>query len=200
MAIHAATVKKAAHNNLALVMDGDRVQVLDGKKILAFDTDPKKALSKAIARKEEERLRKVDPRPQDREPLLVIPGGVTAPRLEPVKALIVEAVTPPVVIKGNIIKSKYRDRYKKNGDYSCGDDIAAELKAYVTVVKDHKPRVDLTRLKEVAVTNNVWKDSYDNLNPGQRRMTIGNCLRSKFKAGATIDIGGAILVQEFAGL
>lgn len=100
-------------------------------------------------------------------------------------------------IKGSIIKSKYKERYKKHG-YSCGDDVADELKAYITVMKDSRPVVDLKRLQEVAETNSVWKPTYANLNNGQMRMTIGNRLRAKFKDGADLDIGGAILRPEIA--
>lgn len=107
--------------------------------------------------------------------------------------------TPPPAlpqIKGSIIKTKYKDLYKKNG-FSCGDDLADELKAYVTIFEKGKPPyMDEVKLKEVALANSCWKESYDKLNKGQRRMTIGNCLRNKYKNGAKINIGGVILFDE----
>lgn len=92
-------------------------------------------------------------------------------------------------VKGNIIKKKYREQYKQHG-MSCGDLIADELKAYVTVSAGGKQGVDPILLKKVAVDNNVWKDSYEGLNIGLRRMAIGNCLRKLYADGARLDIGG----------
>ena len=80
---------------------------------------------------------------------------------------------PAKQAKGNIIKSKYRDIYKKNGTYSCGDDMADELRAYLEVKKDGKTQIDLVLLRKVADDNGIWKERYANLNPGMRRMTIG---------------------------
>ena len=97
------------------------------------------------------------------------------------------------VVKGSIIKPKYKAKYKANGDYSCGDQLAQEIREYVAVTVNGRTVVNLERLKEIAVTNGVWKDSYANLNAGQRRMTIGNCLRAKMNNGERVDIGGAIL-------
>lgn len=157
--------------------------------MVAYNGTAKTALKEALIVIEGERLRAIDPRPEDREPILVVPKvGVIIP-MPGVDVPVVLAKGP---IKGNIIKKKYRDIYKKNGDYSCGDDIACEMRAFIAEVKDGHMRVNLDKLKEVAVTNGVWKDSYANLNPGQRRMTIGNCIRNKFKAGDPVDIGGAI--------
>ena len=100
------------------------------------------------------------------------------------------------IIKGSIIKDKYKAIYKKNG-FSCGDMVAEEIKEYVTIREPGRPvYMCEIRLKEIAVKNGVWKDSYGNLNKGQRRMTIGNCLRALYKDGKKLDIGGVVLFDE----
>lgn len=114
----------------------------------------------------------------------------------PVPTLTPEHVVEQKPISRSIIKSKYKDRYKKNG-FSCGDDIASELGIYCKVIKNSRLVVDMVKLKAVAVKNEVWKDSYSNLNVGQQRMTIGNRLRVRYQAGDVVDIGGAIYQMSF---
>jgi hypothetical protein len=212
-----ATAAERAANKagLNLVTVSDRVEVRQGKKVLSFHSDPELAIKKALERLEEDRLRTLDPLPSDREPVLHIkkPAAKTNghAKVEPyelpaiVKALtplVLDApaptltIVPPKIIKGSIIKPKYRERYKKNG-FSCGDLIAEELCLYVKVLDQGKAKVDLRRLKEVGVANEIWKDGYDKLNPGQCRMTIGNRLRARYAEGLEIDIGGSKFVQEF---
>ena len=122
------------------------------------------------------------------KPLIVKPPRVRVKK---------EAAPAPVkdpnrVIKGSIIKPQYKAKYKKNGDYSCGDDLALEIKAYIAP----KGKVDLKLLREIAEVNAVWKDNYAQLNAGQQRMTIGNRLRAKHRNGDRLDIGGAIMQLE----
>lgn len=50
-------------------------------------------------------------------------------------------------------------------------------------LKDHDLR---PRLRELARANNIWKDSYDALDNGRLRMTVGNVLRAKAKRGENI--------------
>lgn len=236
-----AIVKRAEKEGLRLVENGPLVEAHEGKRVMAFHSDPNKAIAKALERREEDRLRSVDKRPQDREPVLkvrpksnVLPLPAqtappptaeqqiqdkidnvirqTAKSAAPIKVHPTNLFTPNLtfikkddgksnkeVIKGSIIKAKYRDRYKKTG-YSCGDDIAYELRAYTVILVDGRSRVSLGRLREVAVTNHIWRDSYAALNPGQQRMTIGNRLRAKLAEGERIDIGGAIHQLEFKDL
>lgn len=96
----------------------------------------------------------------------------------------------PKVIKGSIIKAKYKKEYKKLGGL-CGDDVSCELTNATTVGADDKGNVKtcLKALREIAVLNGVWKESYGRLNPGQQRMTVGNCLRHKMERGDRIVIG-----------
>lgn len=120
----------------------------------------------------------------------------TPPAPMPVPALVPEHAIEQKPISRSIIKSKYKDRYKKNG-FSCGDDIANELGEYCKVIRNSRLVVDVAKLKAVAVKNEVWRDSYSNLNVGQQRMTIGNRLRVRFQAGDVVDIGGAIYQMSF---
>lgn len=122
----------------------------------------------------------------------VVPA-IVARAKKPKLALVTEKVVAPKIIKGSIIKDKYKARYKANGDYSCGDQLAQEIREYVAATVNGRIMVNLQRLKEIAVTNGVWKDSYGKLNAGQQRMTVGNCLRAKMVQGDRIDVGGVIL-------
>lgn len=188
---------------------GGRSEAWLGKKILAFHVDPKRALSLALERVEEDRLRKL---PYDQE-IVLLPrpsGRAVAPvRTSPVVspeagAIVVAAIaaaslaplpTAPRIIKGSIIKSKYKDKYKAHG-MSCGDEISEELALFVKVQVGGKLVVDLKKLRQVADDNGLWKDSYLHLNPGQLRMTIGNRLRIKHAIGDAINIGGVVLQLE----
>lgn len=174
MAIHAATVKKAATHGLEIVEASGRYEARRGTQIVAYNGSAKGALKHALTIIEGDRIRTLS---DNQEPVLIVEGRASR------------------IIKGSIIKSKYREQYKKH-DFSCGDDIADEIRAYIAVVKGGKMRVDLARLKEVAVKNNVWKESYGLLNAGQQRMTIGNRMRAKFKMGEELDIGGVPWVMK----
>lgn len=231
--------EQARKAGLQLVTKGDRTEIHYGSKVVSFHTDARAALKKALERLEEDRLRNLDKKPEDREPVIVVgrkrireavralvvptPAdppvvAVTAsapppeadvvpaeierlmeanpPAPMPVPALVPEHAIEVKPISRSIIKSKYKDRYKKNG-FSCGDDIANELGEYCKVIKNSRLVVDLTKLREVAVKNEVWKDSYALLNVGQQRMNIGNRLRIRFQAGDVVDIGGAIYQMKF---
>lgn len=93
------------------------------------------------------------------------------------------------VIKGSIIKKKYKQQYKKLGGL-CGDEVSCELTAATTpLAEDGKVKTCLKTLRDIAIANGVWKDTYSKLNPGQQRMTVGNRLRNKIIAGEVITIG-----------
>ncbi|HEV7275221.1 MAG TPA: hypothetical protein VGN80_02940 [Devosiaceae bacterium] len=47
-------------------------------------------------------------------------------------------------------------------------------------------KVDRNKLRAVAVANGVWNPAYENLNPGQARMNVGNRLRAKVKRGERV--------------
>lgn len=210
--ISPSVIKDAAKIGLQLVTVGDRVEVRQGSRVISFNVDPALALRKAVERLEEKRLRELDPRPEDREPVLHIPRRTRAaatvapvappmpdpPPLPPIpdyteaaKITAGEVITKSV---NSIIKSKYKDRYKAKGG-NCGDEIAEELTEYLVVLKGGKARVDEVKLEAVARTNGIWRDTYAVLNVGQRRMTIGNRLRARYAEGLQVDIGGMILID-----
>lgn len=219
----AATTDRAKRAGIDLVINNSLTEARIGKRVVAFHSDPNKALDKALERIEEDRLRHLDPLPSDREPILKTPkkrgkperspfaatGGSAPSAAPPPKVVALPALTAPpptieeridegikqTIIKGSIIKPKYKDRYKKNG-FSCGDYISGELREYVVVLVEGRSRLSLERLREVAETNGVWRDSYKLLNPGQQRMNVGNRLRAKYEAGDPIDIGGSITQKE----
>ena len=198
--ISPSVLKDAAKVGLQLVPVGDRIEVRQGNKVLSFNVDPALALKKAKERLEEKRIRELDPMPEDREPVLIIPRrksvvaamAAPIPEYTPETTLVGETIAKSAV--NSIIKSKYKDRYKAKGG-NCGDEIAGELQEYLVVLKGGKARVDEVKLEAVAKANDIWKDTYIVLNVGQRRMTIGNRLRARYAEGLQVDIGGVILID-----
>lgn len=202
---------KAKEAGLELVTDGDRVLAKSGAKIIAWHTSAERALNKALERLEEDRLRKL---PYDSDVVIrprAVANGRPGPPLPvaapPVRVLRPAAPLPlPDIqpsedtellrqIKGSIIKTKYKERYKKQGG-NCGDLIAGELAEYLVVLVAGKSQMDMKRVREVADANGIWKDSYRHLNPGQLRMTIGNRLRIRYAQGDEVNIGGVKLQME----
>lgn len=103
----------------------------------------------------------------------------------------------PKMIKGSIIKKKYKQEYKKLGGL-CGDEMSGELTAATTpLALDGKVKTCLKTLRDIAIANGVWKDSYAKLNPGQQRMTVGNCLRNKIARGEKVIVGKRVMGGEF---
>jgi hypothetical protein len=51
--------------------------------------------------------------------------------------------------------------------------------ALCRAVQDDRGKVDMAKLREVALQNGVWSDRYATLNPGMARMVVGNRLRAK---------------------
>ncbi len=187
---------------------GDRVEAWLGKKIIAFHSTSERAMSKALERIEADRIAKL---PYGEEPDLTKPRGralvpVAAPRPPPpVRAVsrlprgsdLVPDYAPEVVaaavarvIKGSIVKDKYKNKYKANGG-SCGDLVAEELGEFVRLAVNGQMRTSVARLTQVAKDNDLWLERYSGLNVGQLRMTVGNRLRIKYAEGAEIIIGGA---------
>lgn len=106
-----------------------------------------------------------------------------------VGSVALDVFSEPPKRTGNIIKKKYKEKYRPLSGL-CGDDMSCELTAYVNAGNiDGKPHMDLELLQRVAKANGVWKDSYSKLNPGQQRMTIGNCLRHKIERGEKVTVG-----------
>jgi hypothetical protein len=72
----------------------------------------------------------------------------------------------------SVVKPEYRARY---ADGSCGDDLAQRLRG-----------VDAAKLRALAEANGVWMRDYAGLNPGMRRMAVGNRLRALVRRGAKV--------------
>ena len=53
--------------------------------------------------------------------------------------------------------------------------------ALCRAVQDDRGKVDMAKLREVALQNVVWSERYESLNPGMARMVVGNRLRAKLK-------------------
>lgn len=172
MSISQSLHTKASQAGLVLVELGDRVEAREGTTTRAYHAKASVALKLAIDNINE----------------------AAAVAAQPVAPALIPSKGP---IKGSVVKSKYKERYRANGDYSCGDEMAAELRAFLAVIVKGRMIIDPAKLRAVADTNGVWDAKYALLNIGMQRMNIGNRLRSKLALGDRIDIGGAIFQREF---
>ncbi len=77
----------------------------------------------------------------------------------------------------SVVKAEFAPSIR---DGSCGDELAARLKAHVAAADG---TVDLAKLKALAVANGVWKSDYGNLIPASHgwRAAIA-CARSSAAA------------------
>ena len=94
--------------------------------------------------------------------------------------------------RGSVIPDSYR--YSYGEDQNCGDDVAAELKAYCG--GGLKDPLDLAKVEEVANANGIG-DRFDvwmakGLNPGMVRMNTGNVLRGMARNEKPIRIGAKV--------
>ena len=188
-------------HGLSLVEVSDRVEVRKGAKVISFDKDRDKAVTKALERLEAEKpLQTAKPvvvgSPVNPDQDVARQGEHRQGDLSRTESAPVINPAPSPIIKGSVVKSKYRERYKATG-YNCGDLIAGELQAYVCKLVGNRMQVDPAKLKEVAVANEVWNDRYTNLNMGLQRMTIGNRLRHRYDEGIELDIGGCKFQQTW---
>jgi hypothetical protein len=87
--------------------------------------------------------------------------------------------------KSSVVPAKYRRQYAKH-DESCGDTIAKESKAYLTVDTEDGPKLNLELLVRWAEANGCWVESYSKLNPGMQRMNVVNRLRAKIRKGHVV--------------
>lgn len=76
----------------------------------------------------------------------------------------------------SIVKAKYRTQYQPF-KHTCGDELTAKLRDYLETEVEGKKRIDLGKLRKLADKNKVWDERYENLNPGQQRMNVGNRIR-----------------------
>lgn len=96
---------------------------------------------------------------------------------------------------GSIVPEKYRVLY--GAAQNCGDEMALELTAYVTLSRASKKNpdggLDLIRLREVAAANGIsdalakWEGR--GLNGGLLRMNVSNVLRGMLRRGEQVSVG-----------
>ncbi len=88
-------------------------------------------------------------------------------------------------VGASIVPNKYKTIYGKSGN--CGDDLASVLTAATT---DEKGKTTPSKLVEIMSENGLDTSRWENLNIGQRRMNLGNVLRSRLKRGEHVSIAG----------
>ena len=90
---------------------------------------------------------------------------------------------------GSIVKDYYRKLYGKGN--SCGDELAAALKA-ATTGEDGK--TDANKLVKVGNRNGIDVPTrWGHLNVGQIRMNLGNVLRAMANRGESIEIPDVVV-------
>lgn len=85
----------------------------------------------------------------------------------------------------SIVPKRYKKKYAAHGG-SCGDEMAGALKS---AVAGEKGKTDVKALESVMAQNGLPKNSWSGLNIGQRRMNLGNVLRSRIKRGEEVTVG-----------
>lgn len=106
------------------------------------------------------------------------PRATRKPRTVPApSATAVPDAAERVKVLKSVITAAYRAKYREHGG-SNGDEIATQLAAYTKDGPDG--------LVALAEANSVWKAEYLALNPGQRRMTVGNRLRALVRKGQAV--------------
>lgn len=85
-----------------------------------------------------------------------------------------------------IVPPKFRDRYAHNETLkgTCGDVLAVALK---------KAKDQDIPLETIHLENDIAPERWCNLNPGQRRMNLGNVLRARFKKGEKVYVDGKLI-------
>jgi hypothetical protein len=86
----------------------------------------------------------------------------------------------------SVVPAAYKAQYKERGDAtSCGDNVASKLKA--AILDKKAGGMSLAKLAKIGKLNDVdVAEKWGHLNPGMRRMNLGNVLRAKAKRGEKV--------------
>lgn len=82
----------------------------------------------------------------------------------------------------SVVKKSYKTRYKPFRS-TCGDDLAAAVRRHLEVKTEDGLRIDPVKLRDFALANECWVETYEQLNVGMRRMNVVNRLRAKVRKG-----------------
>lgn len=96
-----------------------------------------------------------------------------------------DAIEDEPKIGASIVPDAYKKKYGKLGN--CGDDMAGVLTAATT---DEKGKTVPSKLVAVMSENGLDTSRWEKLNIGQRRMNLGNVLRSRIKRGEFVTVAG----------
>jgi hypothetical protein len=88
----------------------------------------------------------------------------------------------------SIVPGKFKVLYAAHGGTN-GDNVAVALKAAETINSEGRPSLDWDTMLTIAKANDIDLSAYAHLNPGQKRMNLGNKLRGMVKSGKTVVIG-----------
>lgn len=181
--IHHATAKKAAKAGVTLTVEGDRVVAVDPTVDPDREysgVDAAQLLALVLAKRpsddegdDEEGEPEGDADDEEGEP----EGDADAEGEE-------EEPEP-----GTIVKPKYKRAYAEFDD-TCGDAFADALSTAGRKSEDGS--LDLDACRQIAADNGLadrWVEWSAALNPGQRRMCLGNVLRGKVRRGEAVTIG-----------
>lgn len=181
--IHHATAKKAAANDIELIIDGDTIIAKDADgNVLCRGDVAKDVLDQAIQNAEageyEEPEDDVDPSAD---------GELS------------EEDDSDADQSRSVVKAKYKAQYRPF-KHRCGDDLSERINSHVVRENDAgEMRVNRKALERFARANGCWspvyaglRDRFGNWNAGMARMNIANRLRAKLrhaeKAGEVFEI------------
>ena len=151
------------------------------------------AIPTFLKRSRKPKAPKVEPTNPAPMPVDVAPIEVIEPTVEQVAEAVIEAHPEAAQAveeakadtRRSIVPRKYKVRYAAHQS-TCGDDMALELKAETTLPTG---KLNWEALKAIAEANGLDVEKYASLNPGQKRMNIGNRLRGKLDRGEDVTIG-----------
>lgn len=102
--------------------------------------------------------------------------------LEEAEALLSDAEDEEPSEGRSVVKKSYKTRYKPFRS-TCGDDLAAAVRRHLEVKTEDGLRIDPVKLRDFALANECWVETYEQLNVGMRRMNVVNRLRAKVRKG-----------------
>ena len=173
--IHHATAKKAARNQVEMTVEGEMIIARDLQtNFILNGTNAVETLERMLQARADLADAGLTEEPED-EDAEVEPDAEEQEDEEPKRS-------------GSVVREKYKEQYEPFDD-SCGDEYAA---AFAAAIKTDKGTVDMAMLASIAAQNGVDFSRWDHLNPGQRRMNLGNVLRGMVRRGEVIRIAGRV--------
>lgn len=179
--IHHATLAKAKKYGIELRHGFDDIEAHHDGKLLASGNAGNAVLAAALA------ALNIDPAAApEKKPRKAASGKKAAKKKAASgRKKTADDETPDHPEGRSIVKQVYREKYKEFGGHN-GDPVALALEKNV---RNGDGSIDVAVLKKIAQDNEIWAQSYAQLNVGQQRMIVSNRLRSLVRNGQSVKIG-----------